>query len=68
MVLKMRELRETLRELGFESRPGRGSHEVWVDPAQPRRRVVLHGKDCKDAHRYQAAQVRKYRRGMVVYE
>jgi predicted RNA binding protein YcfA (HicA-like mRNA interferase family) len=67
MVLKMRELRETLRDLGFESRPGRGSHEVWVDPAQPQRRVVLHGKDSKDARRYQAAQVHRYRPTSMIY-
>jgi predicted RNA binding protein YcfA (HicA-like mRNA interferase family) len=67
MVQKMRELRTVLCELGFESRPGKGSHEVWVDPVQPQRRVVLYGRNGNDAHRYQATRVRKLKRGAVVY-
>ncbi len=66
MVQKMRELRTVLDELGFESRPGKGSHQVWVDPAQPQRRVVLYGRDGSDAHRYQMSQVRKFKRGMMI--
>jgi predicted RNA binding protein YcfA (HicA-like mRNA interferase family) len=67
MVQKMRELRAVLGELGFESRPGKGSHEVWIDPVQPQRRVVLYGRNGKDAHRYQATRVRKLKRGATVY-
>ncbi|HYU76889.1 MAG TPA: type II toxin-antitoxin system HicA family toxin [Ktedonobacteraceae bacterium] len=66
MVQKMQEIRATLRELGFECRPGKGSHEVWTDPALPGRRVVLTGRDGDDAHRYQATQVRRCKRGMMV--
>ncbi|HLZ62296.1 MAG TPA: type II toxin-antitoxin system HicA family toxin [Ktedonosporobacter sp.] len=67
MITKMRALRSTLRELGFVSRPGRGSHEVWMDPEQPRRRVVLYGKSGNDAPRYLGTRVRKFRRGMMMY-
>jgi predicted RNA binding protein YcfA (HicA-like mRNA interferase family) len=64
---KVRELRALLRDLGFVSRSGRGSHEVWVDPQAPRRRVVLCGRDGDDAQKYQAAQVRAFKRGSMVY-
>lgn len=67
MVQKMQEIRTTLRELGFEARPGKGSHEIWIDPAQPQRRVVIHGRGSKDAHRYQSAQVRRLRRSTMTY-
>jgi predicted RNA binding protein YcfA (HicA-like mRNA interferase family) len=68
MILKMRELRSALRDLGFVSRLGRGSHEVWTDPASPRRRVVLYGKDGNDAPKYQMSRVRHHlQRGAMVY-
>ncbi len=66
MVQKMREIRATLRELGFECRSGKGSHEVWTDPASPQRRVVLYGRDGDDIHRYQAARVRRFKRGSMM--
>lgn len=62
MVQNMQAIRTTLRELGFEVRQGKGSHEVWIDPSQPKRRVVLHGRGSKDARRYQSAQIRRFRR------
>ena len=64
---KVRELRALLRELGFVSRSGRGSHEVWVDPLAPQRRVVLCGRDGDDAQKYQATQVRTFKRGVMIY-
>ncbi len=66
-MTKLRELRLLLRERGFESRPGRGSHEVWTDPLQPQHRVVLYGKDGDDARKFQAARIRKFRRETMVY-
>jgi predicted RNA binding protein YcfA (HicA-like mRNA interferase family) len=67
-MLKVRKLRTMLREGGYRSRPGRGSHEVWVHPLQPRRRVVLTGCDGDEAKPYQVARVRKFRKGMMVYD
>jgi hypothetical protein len=64
---KVRELRALLRELGFVSRSGRGSHEVWIDPQAPQRRVVLCGRDGDDALKYQAARVRAFKRGTMMY-
>lgn len=59
-MLKIRKLRAALREQGYQARRCRGSHEVWVHPAQPRRHVVLAGNGGKDAHHYQVARVRKF--------
>lgn len=66
MIAKICELRLTLRELGFEPRPGKGSHEIWVDTAAPRRRVALSGNDGDDAPRYQAKRVRRFRHGTML--
>ncbi len=66
MIAKIRELQLTLRALGYELRPGKGSHEIWVDPAAPRRRVVLSGNDGDDAPRYQAKRVRRFRHGTML--
>lgn len=54
---KNRELRSALREMGFSSRRGRGSHEIWVNNAGIK--IVLCGKDGHDAKPYQAKRVRK---------
>jgi predicted RNA binding protein YcfA (HicA-like mRNA interferase family) len=67
MMTKLRQLRLALRELGFTSRLGRGSHEVWTDPQQPARRVILYGKNGDDARKYQASRVRRFRGGAMVY-
>jgi hypothetical protein len=69
---KMSTLRSTLRELGFTSRPGHGNHEVWTDPAQPRRRVILYGKDSNESHKLQITQARDtkrtFKRGTMIYQ
>jgi predicted RNA binding protein YcfA (HicA-like mRNA interferase family) len=64
--MKLRDARTELRALGFVRRPGKGSHEIWTDPASPQRRVVLYGRDGEDIHHYQAVRVRKFKRGPVV--
>ncbi len=65
---KMRQVRSALLELGFISKQGRGSHEVWFDPNQPKRRIVLYGKNSKDAPKYQTSRVRRFKRGMMTYQ
>ncbi|MHB2017709.1 MAG: type II toxin-antitoxin system HicA family toxin [Candidatus Xenobia bacterium] len=52
MPPKIRELKERLRNAGFERRSGKGSHTVWVHTAVPGG-VVLSGHDGDDAKRYQ---------------
>ncbi|HYU75700.1 MAG TPA: type II toxin-antitoxin system HicA family toxin [Ktedonobacteraceae bacterium] len=65
--MKLREMRAELQRLGFQARRGRGSHEIWTDPAQPRRRIVLSGAGGDDAQPYQVAKMRNFRRGMMIY-
>lgn len=67
-MMKLRQLRTELREMGFEAHRGRGSHEIWIDPAQPRRRVVLAGSDGTDALKYQLMRVRRFQRGMMIFD
>jgi predicted RNA binding protein YcfA (HicA-like mRNA interferase family) len=67
-MVKLRELRSELRQLGFVPRQGKGSHEVWTDPQRPRRNVVLSGAGGEDAKPFQISKVRRFRRGMMVYD
>jgi len=64
---KIGALRVQLRQSGWTCRQGRGSHEIWQDPDDRRRRVVLSGRNSKDALHYQEARVRKFHRGLMVY-
>ncbi len=64
--MKLRDARAELRALGFVCRSGKGSHEIWTDPASPQRRVVLYGRDGDDIHKYQAARVRRFKQGPTV--
>lgn len=48
-----------LRKAGFYSRPGKGSHTVWVHPALPRDELTISGGDGDDAKPYQEKDVRK---------
>jgi predicted RNA binding protein YcfA (HicA-like mRNA interferase family) len=61
-------LRKQLRQAGWQCRQGSGSHQIWHDPANSQRRVVLSGRDGEDAPKYQSARVRKFHCGMMVYE
>ena len=61
MPMNMRTLKALLRRRGFTSRPGKGSHSVWIHPSQPDMRFVLSGADGCDAKRYQVARLRKAR-------
>lgn len=56
MAKKIRELKSLLRKAGFTCRPGKGSHTVWRHPRR-KKRVVLSGKDGRDAQQYQEEEV-----------
>jgi predicted RNA binding protein YcfA (HicA-like mRNA interferase family) len=60
-MVKLSVLRRELEELGFSSRPGKGSHEVWTHPGYGRN-VVLHGAGGRDAKPSQVAKVRRFHR------
>ena len=64
--MKLRDVRTELRALGFVRRAGKGSHEIWTDPMQPGRRVVLYGRGSDELHKYQATLLRKLKRGKSV--
>ncbi len=57
MPRKIRELKADLRRSGFDSRPGKGSHEVFGHPLV-REAVSIAGGDGDDAKRYQEREVR----------
>jgi len=59
MPKKIRELKAMLRKAGFSSRPGKGSHTVWVHPALSRDELTLSGGDGNDARPYQEKDVRE---------
>jgi predicted RNA binding protein YcfA (HicA-like mRNA interferase family) len=61
VVVKLSVLRRELEDLGFSSRPGKGSHEVWTCPGYGRN-VVLYGADGEDAKPYQVAKVHRFHR------
>lgn len=67
MAVKLRVLRSELRQLGLTPRQGKGSHEIWTDPDQPGRRVVLYGSGGDDAKSFQVSKVRQFRRGTMIY-
>lgn len=57
MPLKIRELKSALAKAGFEMRPGKGSHTVWVHPALSDE-ITISGHDGADAQKYQIKYVR----------
>ena len=61
MPRKIRELKRTLREAGFQRRPkrGKGSHTWWTHPDVPGLAVNLSGGDDDDAKPYQEDEVRE---------
>jgi predicted RNA binding protein YcfA (HicA-like mRNA interferase family) len=59
MPKKIRELKAMLRKAGFSSRPGKGSHTVWIHPALCRDQLTLSGGDGDDARPYQEKDVRE---------
>ncbi len=63
---KLAKLRAELKALGFSFLSGKGSHEIRTNPQHLHQRVVLYGRNGEDAHRYQAARIRKFRHGTIV--
>ena len=45
-----------LRKAGFSSRPGKGSHTVWIHPALSREELTLSGGDGNDAKPYKGVR------------
>lgn len=60
MPKKIRELKKLLTQAGFEQIPKRvqGSHTMWTHPLY-NGRIILSGKDGKDAERYQEKDVNR---------
>lgn len=52
MPKKIRELKKSLRQVGFVCQRVRGSHERWIHPDLPDFPITLVGKDSKDAKPY----------------
>ncbi len=67
-MIKLRQLREELQEMGFEASYSGRAHETWSDPGQPKRRIVLTGIDGTDSLKHQLTKVRRFRRGTMIYE
>ena len=68
MSAKYRELRKELESLGCEMRQGKGSHVIYTHPVQPARTVTLCGNDGQEAPKYQVSRVRKFVRGLMIYQ
>jgi predicted RNA binding protein YcfA (HicA-like mRNA interferase family) len=58
MPKKIREIKAILKEAGFVSRSGKGSHENWKHPKLPLV-ITLARKDGADAPRYLEQKVEK---------
>ena len=57
MPPKIRQLKGLLAKAGFQQRPAKGSHTMWVHPLLPEMPVVISGKDGNDAEKYQIKDV-----------
>lgn len=58
MPVKIRQLKASLRKVGFNVRPGKGSHTVWTHPLLLDVEVTISGHDGDDAQKYQIKQVK----------
>jgi predicted RNA binding protein YcfA (HicA-like mRNA interferase family) len=56
MPKKIRELKSMLRQAGFGSRSGKGSHSIWFH-ARLQESLTLSGNDGDDAKPYQEKMV-----------
>ncbi len=67
MPPKIRQLKASLKKVGFSVRPGKGSHTVWSHPDISGFTVSISGKDGNDAKPYQIDDVedalKRLRRG-----
>jgi predicted RNA binding protein YcfA (HicA-like mRNA interferase family) len=53
---KIRELKQLLRQAGFQEVPGKGSHTNWIHPLYAGK-ITVSGKDGADAKPYQDKEV-----------
>ena len=58
MPKKIRELKQQLRQVGFQKVPGKGSHTNWIHPRYPGK-ITISGKDNADAKPYQEKEISK---------
>lgn len=58
MPKKIRELKQMLKQAGFTSRTGKGSHSNWFHPLYSGR-ITISGKDGSDAREYLEKEVLK---------
>jgi predicted RNA binding protein YcfA (HicA-like mRNA interferase family) len=58
MPRKVREFKKELQDVGFDSRPGKGSHQVWTHPRLVRP-IVIADKDGADVQGYLEKQLQE---------
>jgi predicted RNA binding protein YcfA (HicA-like mRNA interferase family) len=58
MPRKVRQFKKQLKDLGYDSRPGKGSHEVWSHP-QLVKTIVIADKDGADVQGYLERQLQE---------
>ncbi len=58
MPRKVREFKKELKDLGYNSRPGKGSHQVWTHPLFAKT-IVIADKDGADVQGYLEKQLQK---------
>jgi predicted RNA binding protein YcfA (HicA-like mRNA interferase family) len=56
MPKKIRELKQLLRQAGFQELPGKGSHTNWIHPLYIGK-ITISGKDGADAKPYQEKDI-----------
>ena len=58
MPRKVRQFKKELKDLGYESRPGKGSHQVWMHPLLVKT-IVIADKDGADVQGYLEKQLQQ---------
>ncbi|MDV2995040.1 MAG: hypothetical protein N4J56_004694 [Chroococcidiopsis sp. SAG 2025] len=58
MPRKIRELKQTLRRVGFTELPGKGSHTNWIHPLYSGK-LTISGSDGADAKPYQEKEIQQ---------
>jgi predicted RNA binding protein YcfA (HicA-like mRNA interferase family) len=58
MPRKVRQFKKQLMDLGYDSRPGKGSHQVWSHPLLVKT-IVIADKDGADVQGYLEQQLQQ---------
>lgn len=58
MPRKIRQFKKQLKDLGYSSRPGKGSHQVWSHPLLVKT-IVIADKDGADVQGYLEQQLQQ---------